>query len=401
MTAQTQGLVLVDRPYVSMQLRKLIAEHALPAVLTEAARELGIAPGPHTLSEAEAVAAARSAAGNGTGIRVYTSSENALPWVARHLDFTPLPELATLFKDKVRFRETLSPLYPGLWFRAVKSDELDAVDPAGIPFPVILKPAVGFFSLGVVTVPSRDDWPEAVRTMRARLDRARQLYPEDVLGTRTLILEQWVPGREVAADAYFDGDGEPVILGIWAHAFASDADTSDRVYTTSRNVMAEYLEPFRSWLAELGRLTGARDMPVHVELRQGDDGALTPIEVNPLRFGGWCTTGDAGRHAWGFSPYLAFLRDERPDWPALMGAAGETRHSIVVLNNSTGLEGAEIAEFDYPALLARLSNPRVVRRVDWTEQPMFGFLFLRTEPEHADELDWILASDLREFVTTH
>ncbi len=399
MKRQMQGLVLVDRPYLSHQLRSLIADHGLPVVLTEPARSLGIEPGPHTLTESEAVAAARSAAGNGTGLRVYTSSENALPWVARHLDFTPLPELAALFKDKVRFRETLRPLYPDLWFRAVESDALDAVDPAEIPFPVVLKPAVGFFSLGVVTVASADDWPDAIRTMRHRLDAARRLYPEEVLGSRTLILEQWVPGREVAADAYFDGRGEAVILGIWAHAFASNADTSDRVYTTSRDVMAEYLEPFRGWLTELGRLTGARDMPVHVELRQGDDGALTPIEVNPLRFGGWCTTGDAGRHAWGFSPYLAFLRDERPDWPALMERAGETRHSIVVLNNSTGLDGEEIADFDYDALLARLSNPLVVRRVDWTEQPMFGFLFLRTEPQHADELDWILTSDLREFVS--
>ena len=397
---RTRRLVLVDRPYLSDQLRRLIAEHALPVVLTPAARALGVERADHTLTEAEAVAAARAAADAGTGLRVYTSSENALPWVADHLGFTRLPELAALFKDKARFRDALRPMYPDLFYRVVPAGGLEAVDPAELPFPVVIKPAVGFFSLGVVTVPSRDDWPGALRAIRRRLDSARDLYPEDVLGTGTLIIEEWVPGEELAIDAYYDAAGEPVVLGIWAHAFASDADTSDRVYTTSREVMAANLGPCRDWLAELGRLTGARDIPVHVELRRGDDGALTPIEVNPLRFGGWCTTGDATRHAWGFSPYLAFLDDARPDWPTLMGRAGETRHSIVVLDNSTGLDGAAIADFDFDALAARFSDPLVVRPADWTRYPLFGFLFLRTEPAHARELSWILNSDLREFVTT-
>jgi hypothetical protein len=398
--AGPQALVLVDRPYLSDQLRGRITEHALPTVLTPAARALGVESGAHTLTEAEAVAAARSAVDAGRSLRVYTSSENALPWVTDNLGFTRLPELAGLFKDKARFRDALRPMYPDLFYRTVTNGELGAVDPAELPFPVVVKPAVGFFSLGVVTVSSAEGWAAARRAIRARLDAARDFYPEDVLGTRTLIIEEWVPGEEYAVDAYYDADGDPVVLGIWAHAFASDADTSDRVYTTSRAVMAANLEPFREWLAALGRLTGARDMPVHVELRRGDDGSLTPIEVNPLRFGGWCTTGDATRHAWGFSPYLAYLRDERPDWPSLMERAGETRHSIVVLDNSTGLDGSEITGFGYEALRARFSDPLVMRPVDWTVYPLFGFLFLRTEPEHADELEWILNSDLREFVTT-
>ncbi len=396
----TEPLVLVDQPFVSNQLRALIRVHALPTVLTPSARALGIEFADHTLTEAEAVAAARDAAQAGRSLRVYTSSENALPWVADNLGFTRLPELASLFKDKARFRDALRPMYPDLFYRTVTNGELGSVDSTELPFPVVVKPAVGFFSLGVATVSSAGDWPAARRAIRARLDAARDLYPEEVLGTQTLIIEEWVPGEEFAVDAYYDADGAPVILGIWAHAFASEADTSDRVYTTSRDVMAANLEPFCGWLAELGRLTGARDMPVHVELRRGDDGSLTPIEVNPLRFGGWCTTGDATRHAWGFSPYLAYLRDERPNWPALLERAGETRHSIVVLDNSTGIDGSEIIGFDYDALVARFSDPRVVRPIDWTAYPLFGFLFLRTEPGHADELEWILNHDLRAFTTT-
>lgn len=391
----TQGLVLVDRPYVSDQLRTIIAEHALPLVLTPAARALGFEPAPHTLTEDEAVAAARTA----HRLRVYTSSENALPWVTRNLAFTRLPELAELFKDKARFRAAIRPRFPDFFFRTVDVADLDAVDVDSLPLPVVIKPAVGFFSLGVLKVSEPGEWPAARRAIAEKLEAARHLYPEEVLGTGTLIIEEWLDGEEFAVDAYFDALGEPVVLGVWAHAFASDADTSDRVYSTSAEIVAANLAPFRECLAELGALTGARDLAVHLELRRSDDGRLTPIELNPLRFGGWCTTGDATRQAWGFSPYVHFLHDRRPDWPRILRDAGETVHSIVVLDNTTGIDGAGIADFDYRALLDRLHHPVELRPVDWTRNPLFGFLFLATDPAHHHELDWVLRSDLREFAT--
>jgi hypothetical protein len=386
-------LVLVDRPYVSDHLRGLIDRHALPVVLTDAARELGFESSPGALTEAEAVAAARA-----HRPLVYTSSENALPWVARHLGCTQLPGLAALFKDKVRFREALRPRYPDFFFRAVPIEQLDEVSVEELPLPVIVKPAVGFFSLGVQKVEDPWEWDAARAAVRARLEAARSLYPEEVLGTTTLIIEEWVGGEEYAVDAYFDADGDPVIQGIWAHVFASDTDTSDRVYSTSRQIVDAHLAPFRACLAELGRLTDARDLPVHVELRKGNEG-LTPIEVNPLRFGGWCTTGDLTARAWGFSPYLSFLEQRPPDWPALLRDAGDSIHSIVVLDNSTGIEGRDIAAFDYDALLGRFRRPLELRRVDWRRHPLFGFLFVETDPADRSELDDVLRSDLREFVT--
>ena len=389
------SLLLVDHPFVSDHLRELVAERRLPIVLTPAARELGFGDTPHALTEAGAVRAARAA----DRVRVYTSSENALPWVRRNLPFTRLPELAAVFKDKARFREVLRSRYPDFFFRRVALDALADTDADGIPFPVVIKPAVGFFSLGVVAVSGPDEWPAARRAIADRLRAARHLYPESVLDTASLIIEEQVEGDELAIDAYYDGDGEPVILGIWAHAFASSADTSDRVYTTSAAIVARNLDDVSDILADLGRLTGARDVPVHLEVRRPPDGRLVPIELNPLRFGGWCTTADLTPRAWGFSPYVHFLEERRPDWSALLRDADATRYSIVVLENSTGIDGRQIADFDYDALVARFHRPLELRRVDYTRQPLFGFVFLATDPEHRSELDWILRADLTEFVT--
>ena len=341
-----------------------------------------------------------AAAGAADRVRVYTSSENALPWIREHLPATGLPELATLFKDKARFRELLRPRYPDFFFRQVSLDALDGIVPEELPFPVVIKPAVGFFSLGVVTVAGPDEWPAARRALVARLEAARHLYPESVLDTASLIIEEWIEGDELAVDAYYDGAGEPVVLGIWAHAFASHDDTSDRVYTTSAGIVGEHLESVRAFLADLGELTGARDVPVHLEVRRRPDGRLIPIELNPLRFGGWCTTADITPRAWGFSPYLYFMEERRPSWPALLREADGTLYSIVVLENSTGIDGGEIADFDYDALVARFHRPLELRPVDYARQPLFGFLFLATDPEQRAELDWVLRADLTEFITT-
>ncbi|MFW5950760.1 MAG: ATP-grasp domain-containing protein [Gemmatimonadota bacterium] len=389
-----QLLLLVDQPYVSDHLRGIIADHRLPLVLTPAARQLGFSNAPHALGEATAVAAARAA----DGVRVLTSSENALPWVAEHLGFTPLPEIAATFKDKARLRRTLRPRYPDFFFREVAADALDTLDPATLPSPFVIKPSIGFFSVGVHKVHDRRAWPGTLRRIREQLGHGRTQFPRQVVDTTTFLIEECVEGDEFAVDACFDGEGAPVVLGIWAHAFASAAETSDRVYTTSKATVEANLEPVTRWLADLGRLTGARDMAVHVELRRNGE-ALVPIEVNPLRFGGWCTTADLTHRAFGFSPYVAYLERRAPDWSALLAGKEGLRYSVVVLDNTTGIPGERIRRFDYERLLARFHRPLELRRIDFTRRPLFGFVFLETPDEAAAELDWILRSDLSEFAT--
>jgi hypothetical protein len=391
--AGTVRLVLVDRPYVSAHLRELVVAHRLPVVRTATAVELGLGDVPGALDEDEAVARARDA----DRVLVHTSSENALAWVARHLDFTGIPDLATAFKDKVRFRTALRSRYPDFYFRELGPDELDTpID--DLPVPFVIKPSVGFFSLGVHKVSDPAEWAPARAALRAGLDAARAQYPAEVLDTTRFIVEECIEGEEYAVDAYYDAGGRPVVLGIWHHDFASDADTSDRVYTTSRAVVDDTLSDFTACLAEMGRVTGARDMAVHVELRRDAAGAIRPIEVNPLRFGGWCTTGDLAAHAYGFSPYLHFLEQREPDWSRVLDGMGEARYSIIVLENSTGIDGREIRDFDYDAVLAGFSRPLELRRVDYGRYSVFGVLFVETRADEQGELDAILHADLARFI---
>jgi hypothetical protein len=149
----------------------------------------------------------------------------------------------------------------------------------------------------------------------------------------------------------------------------------------------------------VGRLAGLRNFPVHVEVRVDRAGRIVPIEFNPLRFGGWCTTADLTIMGYGFNPYRAFLNGERPDWPAIFAARRDRLYSIVVLDNSTGLEASQIMDFDHAGLAGRFFNPLEIRKVDHRKYGVFGFLFTETPADRRGELEAILHSDLREFVT--
>ena len=75
-------------------------------------------------------------------------------------------------------------------------------------------------------------------------------------------------------------------------------------------------------------------------------------------------------------------------------------YSIIVLDNSTGWYGKSIAAFDIDRLTARFQKTLDVRPVDHTTYPLFGFILAETPADDLSELEWILHSDLREFVQT-
>ncbi len=301
------------------------------------------------------------------------------------------------FKNKARFRNDTASLFPGLRYREVAFEELADFDPGDFIFPLIIKPTVGFFSLGVKRVDTRTQWHEARAAVQAELSNAQSLFPSEVLDSSRLLVESYISGREFAVDAYYDASGEPVVLSIYEHLFASDADTSDRVYVTSSEIVQAHVERFTSFLQDLGNVSPMRNFPVHVELRLDAQDRLWPIEVNPLRFGGWCTTADLTYLAFGINPYVYLFEQRRPDWPeALRGKHGQV-FAIVALGNSTGVQGRDIRSFDYEGLLARFDKVLELRRVDAHEYPIFGFVF--TQTSSVRDLDWVLRSDLREFIT--
>lgn len=388
-------MIFVDKPYISDFFRKTIKENGFPVVKTEIAEKLGFNNGLNMLDEEKAIQQAKSS----ENILIYTTSENAIGWIAKHLSSTKLPKKIELFKDKAKFRTLIKPMYPDFYFREIQLYELDDLSLENIPMPFIIKPAVGFFSMGVYKVTGPGKWEQVKEAIRTEVHRAKDLYPTEVLNTKSFIIEQCIEGEEFAVDAYFDAAGDPVILNIHKHIFSSNEDVSDRVYISSKEIIERNIDQFYAFLKEIGRLSGVRNFPVHAEIRRDRNGSVLPIEINPMRFGGWCSTADAVHLAYGFNPYVLYFSQKRPEWKEILKNKEGKLYSIVVLDNSTGIEGTQIASFDYDRLLSNFEKPLELRKIDYQEYPVFGFLFTETKEENLFELERILKSDLKEFIT--
>jgi hypothetical protein len=169
---------------------------------------------------------------------------------------------------------------------------------------------------------------------------------------------------------------------------------------SSRDIIEKNLQKFTEFLGKLGKLAGVKNFPVHAELRCDGNGTVLPIEVNPMRFGGWCSTPDLSAMAYGFNPYLYYYEQKKPDWSELLRGKDDRLFSIVVLDNSTGVDAEKITSFDYEKLLKNFEHPLELRKIDYKKYNVFAFLFTETAENHFSELENILNSDLRAFIST-
>lgn len=388
-------MFFVDKPYISDFLKKTLKESGIPVVGTDTAKQLDLYKGTKIISENEAVEMVKKP---GTS-KIYTTSENSIGWIAKHLQFSDLPGKIEIFKNKLKFRQLIKPMFPEFYFREVYVEELKKIPFDSLPLPFIIKPRVGFMSMGVYKVANADDWAITINSIIKEIDKNKDLYPAQVVDTSSFIIEQCIEGEEFAVDAYFNSTGEPVVLNILKHVFSSDADVSDRVYTTSKKIIEKNLEEFTKFAGKIGKLAGIKNFPMHIELRRDDNGMILPIEINPMRFGGWCTTADISFMAYGFNPYLYYYSQQKPDWSKILKGKEGKLFSIIVLDNSTGINIDQITSFDYDKLLSNFEKPMELRKINFREYPVFGFLFTETREENFIELKNILHSDLNEFIS--
>ena len=200
-----------------------------------------------------------------------------------------LTDAIRLFKDKAAMREKLAPLSPGLFHETVDRAGLEAVNVADLPLPVVLKPSVGFCSMGVYVIEEPEDWAAAVADIARREDGWHERYPESVVGSSEYLIEGYLAGTEYALDAYFDEGGTPHILNILRHDFAGPEDTSDRMYLTDGAIVDAWNDRFTAWLAAVNKVVGARSIPARerASMRRIAPSSSTPASAASHRGFRW------------------------------------------------------------------------------------------------------------------
>ena len=387
-------MFFIDKPYVSDFFKQTVKDFNIPIVDSGVVNKFELHEGTKIIDEGQALNTLK----NRDDVCIYTTSENSIGWISKHLAFTDLPAKIELFKDKFKFRELTKSLFPDFYYKKINIEDFLSLNINEVPLPFIIKPTVGFFSMGVYKVSNQQEWLQTIDLINAEMVQIKSLYPKEVMDTRYFIIEQVINGEEFAIDAYFNASGEAGIAGIFKHVFSSDEDVSDRVYITSKQIIEDNLQEFTGFISLIGQLSNVRNFPLHIELRRDNDGSLLPIEVNPMRFGGWCTTADVTYLAYGFNPYQYYYSQLKPDWPEVLKDKEGKLFSIIVLDNSTGVEADEIVDFDYDRLSTGFEKPLELRKVDYKKYPVFGFLFTETRDDNFAELSFILNSDLKEFL---
>lgn len=386
-------MFLIDKPYVSNFLIKTIKDNHFPVISTTNARELISDKTLNWISEEKAI----SIINNIPETSLYLNSENGTAWIYNNLGSSVLAKQSSIFKDKFKFRELLKDSFPELFYKTVAIEDIQKLNLDGINFPFIIKPSVGFFSIGVYTINNLDEWENAKKELK--YENLQTIYPKEVLNTSSFIIEGYIKGEEYAIDCYYNNIGEAVILNILHHKFSSSSDINDRVYTTSKEIILNYKHKIELFLQTIGNKTGLRNFPAHVELRIDDNGRICPIEVNPLRFGGICSTGDLTWYAYGINSYEYFILNIKPDWEKIFVTKGNKKYSNIVLNNNSGYTPSEISDFNYSLLAKEFEKVLELRKMDIKKYGVFGFIFTETSPENKEELNKILVSDLKKYIS--
>ena len=276
-------MIILEKPYVSEFLIDTIVQNDWPVLENQAVDDAAFEEGTFDMISSQD---AKNYYLTQEYPLIYANSENAITWVLENLPESNLSNYIKLFKDKIEFREMLKELYPDFYFQAISFDELKNTSSDNVKFPVVIKPAVGFLSFGVHTVKNDQEWKDAIAALEREMKQAAQMYPEHVVNSSKFIIEEMIEGEEFAIDAYYDRDGEPVILNIFQHPFFNSKDVSDRIYLMSTGIMIKYMAKFGLLLRDIGQLKDIKNFPMHIEIRVTSDGKIIPIEVNPMRFAG-------------------------------------------------------------------------------------------------------------------
>ncbi|MBQ8723957.1 MAG: ATP-grasp domain-containing protein [Opitutales bacterium] len=380
-------MFILEKPFVSAELKDYLEASQAAVLKNDIALEAATTRKLNLITDAEA--RERIAAGE----RIYTTSENALDWIYANDVGSPLTRTIDAMKNKAEMRRLLKSVYPDFFFEEIEAENLKNVKFEDLPCPVVLKPSVGFFSVGVYTIQTREDWTRALADIEKTSADWKKLYPECVLGNGKFVIEKYIHGEEYAVDVYFDGDGNAVILNILKHDFSSERDVSDRLYYTSKEIITEKLAPLTEFFNRVNTVLGAKNFPAHVELRVERDGSVCPIEFNPMRFAGCCCT-DVGLFAYGIRTYEYFVENKKPDWEKLLEGKDGKVYTMCVLNKPVPCP--PIRDFDYDALCAKFERVCCLRKFDYNENTIFGFLY--TETTNPEELKFIVNSDLTEFI---
>lgn len=197
----------------------------------------------------------------------------------------PFPEVA---RNKHRMRVMLSAA--GVWCPYFARFDLSVpVEEIALeqPYPCVLKPVLLSDGRGVMRADSPDGFIRAFRRIGRILVSAADRSPGLVPDAHRIMVESYIPGREVAVDGLLYG-GRLRVLALFDKPGPLEGPFfEETIYVTPSRLPEETQMIVTDTAQRASTAVGLTDGPVHAELRVHDGGARI-IEVGGRSIGGLC-----------------------------------------------------------------------------------------------------------------
>ncbi len=219
-----------------------------------------------------------------------------------------------------------------------------------VNFPCVLKPLTLSGSCGVI----RADDLESFQNAFSRIGHLLQSFdrPEQDLAGRQILIEDFIPGIEVALEGLLTKDTfHP--LALFDKPDPLDGPYfEETIYVTPSRLPIETQTRITESLAKAARAIGLREGPVHGELRINDQD-IWVIEVAARSIGGKC------------SRMLEFGTGKSLEELILLHALGQ---ELPALDLATGAGGVMMIPIPYEGILERVEGQNEAQQVPGVEE---------------------------------
>jgi hypothetical protein len=251
---------------------------------------------------------------------ILANAEGLLPCLLSGSADSSRREAIRQFKDKPALRELAGQSGSTTHSQVVEGSRLKEVKLAS-DRSFIVKPSVGLHGIGIRKVNRASDLDTIADEILEEARKGAAHFGSELLSADRFLIEEYVRGEEFACDAYLDGSGEPVILGVYGHPRLNDDDLRDIIYYTSSEMVKKMLPRMSDFLRKLAERTGIRGLPLHAEFRRRGR-ELIPNEINPMRFGDFGLP-DLTFFAFGVNPYRHYFQQQSPQWDKILPQSGK------------------------------------------------------------------------------
>ncbi|HVB64974.1 MAG TPA: ATP-grasp domain-containing protein [Nitrolancea sp.] len=195
------------------------------------------------------------------------------------------PDAALAARDKHVMRNLLAehgvpvPVFTG--FNATKDEHEMS---RAVRYPCVVKPTQLSGSRGVIRADNPQEFVAAVY-------RTRRVIENDgeILANATILVEDFIPGFEVALEGLMDA-GDLQVLALFDKPDPLDGPFfEETIYVTPSRLANDVQEAIAECTKLAARALGLREGPVHAELRVNEDGPWI-LEIAGRSIGGLCST---------------------------------------------------------------------------------------------------------------